>query len=79
VDSKTEVNEERLDAEMEAMQQMMEDNQDWIFNNKWDFMGIKGIREGECCHVSISDVNSYSLISISVVMCQLVTSYTLTL
>jgi hypothetical protein len=70
MESKTEVNEERLDAEMEAMQQMMEDNQEWIFNNKWDFIGIKSIREGECCPVSISDViHSYSLISISVVMC----------
>jgi hypothetical protein len=70
VESKTEVNEERLDAEMEAMQQMMEDNQEWIFDNKWYFIGIKSICEGECCHVSISDViHSYSLISISVVMC----------
>jgi hypothetical protein len=70
VESKTEVNEEPLDAETEAMQQMMEDNQKWIFDNKWDFIGIKSIREGECCHVSINDViHSYSLISISVVMC----------
>jgi hypothetical protein len=32
---------------MEAMQQMMEDNQEWIFDNKWDFIGIKSIHEGE--------------------------------
>jgi hypothetical protein len=40
VESKTEVNEERLDTEMEAMQQMTEDTQKWIFDNKWDFIRI---------------------------------------
>jgi hypothetical protein len=60
VESKTEVNEERLDAEMEAMQQMMEDKNGSSTTN--------GTSSG-----------SRVFVRGSVVMCRLVTFYTLTL